>query len=195
MTITTATVARYIRHALGGSDPAPELVVLDICNQAGNFLCDAYDWRWKQRPPYTLVAVDGQDYFALPSDFGELSGSPKSIPGGIVRAISLTTVETLARAREIDATAPGGGFFAALVYSARVGTTPPQPRLACWPTPNATTAGNVARLWYRARWENLTGGRQDGTMATRDRPRAQGRGGSHAAEAGRPYSPLPSPSR
>jgi uncharacterized protein (DUF2237 family) len=153
MAITGATVARFIRHALG-TDPSPEIDLFTIANQAGEFLTDAHNWRWKSRMPYTLVSVVGQDWFALPADFGEMIGRPKSIPGGTVYAVRTTTIEQISRVRQISPVGGAGSYFAALVYSARSLTTPPLPRLMIWPTPSV--AENVASLYYRACWETLT---------------------------------------
>lgn len=157
MAITGETVLRYMKHGLDEADMSASLSMLATANQAGQFLADAYDWRWKIRPPATLTAVDGQNYILFPSDFSGLLCPPQGIPGGVSYMLGLTTMEEIARFRKGTMPgAPTAGFYAAVAYQARSGTTPPLPRLELWPTPDSTTAGAIAHLYYRASWEPLT---------------------------------------
>lgn len=155
MALTAEVVYRYIKHALGEAELSAGLVAQNVMNHAGEWLTDAYDWRWKTRPPATLSTVAGQDYIVLPADVGEILGDPVSVTGGPLRPIKMTDVLSVGKMRQISpGTQTTTGFFAALVYSARSGTTPPQKRLELWPTPS--TAEAIAKIYYRATWERLT---------------------------------------
>ena len=151
MAITLGTALRYIRHALGDANPSAELSAAAIANQAGSWLYDAYDWRFKMRPPTTASIVADQTWIALPSDFGEMVGAPYTTSYWV----KMATMADIAQFRRISGTVTGAGFYAAIAYTAVSSTTPPTPRLEIWPAQSASSVNGLT-VPYKATWPIVT---------------------------------------
>lgn len=156
MALTAASIFRQMTHAIDGGEPSSELSLLDIANQAGEWLYDFTNWRWKSRPPVALATVTGQTYIELPDDFGEMIGIPRG-PSSFPYPIRMTSIEQIAALRAITNPTSPSGFYGALVYTAADQDTqaPPKPRIEIWPPPSEDNA-TVAMLYYTASWVELT---------------------------------------
>ena len=141
-----------MRHAIDGGEPSSELNALDIANQAGEWLYDCYNWRWKLRPGVALATVEGQSYIDLPVDFGEMVGIPRG-PATAPYPIRMVPFEQIAQLRGITSPTSTAGFYAALVYVTADQDTQAvsAPRLELWPSP-AEDSAEVATLYYSASW-------------------------------------------
>ena len=124
-----------------------------IANQAGAWLYDAHDWRFKMRPPASQNIVSAQTWIALPTDFGEMVGQPHAVsPYSFY--VRMTTMADIAHLRRIG-TANGVGFYAAISYLGVSAGAPPTPRLEIWPPQETSITGGL-QVPYKAAWTNLT---------------------------------------
>jgi hypothetical protein len=138
-------------HAIGNAQPATGVTTISILNEALFFLFDYHDWSWRQRPPALLNIVSGQDYVALPTDFG-WDGMLKVHANVTVPQIGVLkcTLDDISRFRgqTAPATTP---YYVALAWPTQTSLTvaPATPRLEIWPTPSLSIS-NAIRITYRA---------------------------------------------
>ncbi len=131
-------------HAIGGQ-PDSRITLTQVVNEALAYLFNSHPWSWRGRPPLPLTAVIGQQYLALPADFGELVAISR--PN---REVQLTSIQDLSFRRNLTLVPPPiGTVFMALSYPAQssVTTEAPVPQLEIFPTP---TAADTYVMNYRA---------------------------------------------
>src|SRR5690606_34861489 len=110
-------------------------------------------WASLVRPPASLATVAGQDYLAMPADFGSIVAVG---PGSLRRPLWLTTIDYVVQLRQ-NGQSESTAFWGALVQpgQASASQAPPAARLALYPTPSTTTA-DAFTLTYRAGWTALS---------------------------------------
>lgn len=149
--LTTADYTARMKQAIGNADPSTGIVLLDVLNEAVQYIFTYSNWSWRQRSPLLLNLVSGQSFVSLPPDFGtagEIDGvaslwSPLSF-------VFLTGLNEIARYRGL----PMQNFltyYLALSFptQASAGVAPAQPVLEIWPTPQSNVTG-AFRVIYRA---------------------------------------------
>lgn len=130
-----------IEHQLRGR-PSKQISAVALVNEAGEHLVNMHGWRWLLRAPATLTPTVGQDWIALPSDFGQIIALEYSTgTGSCVEAVTLEEIHAFRRY--------GGGpvdtSYAVSYYLPASGV--PAPRLEFYPGPSGTLT-----LWYAATW-------------------------------------------
>lgn len=159
MALSLAGVTDHIRHTLGG-DPATGTEFTAIANDAGQFLCSSYPWRWLEDQAL-LQGETTEEFIALPTGFAELinfaprgldarAGSISATAAG--KFFNVSTQEIYDK-REIagdDVQNPtsatwnavgAGEFYFAIAYHSTGGTTVPVPRVELFPAP-VTSGGS-----------------------------------------------------
>jgi len=148
--------AAHIRTLLGasggGDDDSglPEgLSVIELVNDAGNFLVNQREWKWLQGSVVSVGFTASQNYVDLPSDF-------KSIVA--IDTAGLTSdfeMVSLGRIIKLKKNTQGSTlYYEASIEQDYSGVGPPQPRLAVWPTPTTTDA-SALNLYYRRGWQEV----------------------------------------
>lgn len=152
MSITYASLKNYVKHALAG-DPASDIDYSNIINEAGRYLYNCHQWKFRERPPATVNFVASQAYVELPEDFGELVSY--TMTSGLTRGLQLTTFRELAQLQASDVSA-SDYFWAAISHPEQTQDSKdmPKPRLEIWPTPTSSETGAIT-IWYRAEWLEL----------------------------------------
>ena len=153
--LTVQRCTAHIREHLGatsggdGDSGLPDgLSVIEMVNDAGEFLVNQHEWKWLQGAMVTLGFTADQAYVDLPADF-------KSIVS--VDTNGLTTdfeLVTFSRIIKLQKNTAGATLFyeAAIEYAYPTsGGGPPTPRLTMWPTPTTTDA-DALNLFYRRGW-------------------------------------------
>ena len=174
MALDYDSVSAHIRHTLGG-DVSAELNVLDIINNAGDFMASMYPWRWLEEV-VTFQGVHNQAHITLPVGFAELmSFAPRGLDSrastSLARFYAVSAQEIwdkreVAVAGDEDAaytSVPLGAFYFAIAYDSAAGTVTPVPRMEMFPTPNSgrtstkhTHTDCVGNMTYRRSWTPIT---------------------------------------
>ena len=178
MALSLAGVTDHIRHTLGG-DPATGTEFTAIANDAGQFLCSSYPWRWLEDQA-TLLGVTEKEFITLPTGFAELINfAPRGLDA---RAGSLSatfagkffnvSTQEIYDKREIAGevvtnptntsydTVGTGEFYFAVAYYSAAGTAVPVPRIELFPAPKNSTGATTSHeaadckmtVVYRRSW-------------------------------------------
>ncbi len=162
--MATLTVADYLlrmKQAIGNANPSTGFTLLDVLNEAVQYVFTYNNWSWRERPPALCNLVATQTYVSLPSDFG--NGGELDAVASIwspITVVHITSVAEIARLRGLPLY-NSLEFYVAVSFptQASVTTAPPQPQLEVWPTPQASITG-AFRIVYRAGYVTLTSNTQ-----------------------------------
>lgn len=150
MTITLAQARSFVSKVAGGD---PELIpVASLIEMAGNVLTSMHPWSWLRRPIAALDFVSGQDWVALPADYGELVAIDRSNLDGW-QWIGFDELLEMRYGRQSIAAGYVGAIVTALPTAGS--TAPDTARIEIFPTPAANGVGAL-RLAYRAKWTAVT---------------------------------------
>jgi len=149
--LTLKILQDHLFHALGGN-PASQLTLSQIVNDAGNYMCGMHQWRFLERAPLSFSLVGGRDFVELPSDFGSMlrvvgsntyfePSTPEML--GTLDGASTITVSGLAYSYVIT-----GGL------AESSGREEFRFRMRLSPTPGSD-ALNVGKIHYRGGWVDL----------------------------------------
>ena len=182
MALDYDSVSAHIRHTLGG-DISAELNVLDIINNAGDFMASMYPWRWLEEV-VTFQGIHDQSYITLPVGFAELmSFAPRGLDSradvnlGRFYAVSAQEIWDK-REVSIDGSSAGaytsvpkGAFYFAIAYNSAGGTVTPVPRMELFPTPDSSKTATVhthtacvGNMTYRRSWTPITAATSTGSV-------------------------------
>ena len=143
---------RYAIARLAG--PIPEgISVVDVINEAGEFLVSLWDWNWLLRGPTDLNATATQEYIDLPAAFSKIESIHLS--DSSVDRLMPTTPEKLNQLRENFYTATPGLWWFTLLWPLGAVTGLPTPRIELYPTPGSNYTP-FCTLIYRSSWVTLT---------------------------------------
>lgn len=147
MTVTLAQATAFVSKVAGAN---PELVAAQaLIDMAGDLLVSMHPWTWLRRPLVALDFVSGQDWVALPADFGELIALDRTNLDGW-QWVGFDELLEMRYGRSAIAAGYAGAIVTAIPAD---GTTAPDtPRIEIFPTP-AANASNALRLAYRAGWQ------------------------------------------
>jgi len=141
-----------MKHRVGKNTWDSRVDPWDVLNLAGEDLADARPWNLLHTT-VKVPAVAGQDFIAMPADFGELVSA--TIEGIGVGGVQLTAPEVLRKLRQRGRTYTGWWFLA--IDGSLPQTSPSVPALvaaAIYPQPTEA-ASPVITLTYRRRWREL----------------------------------------
>ena len=176
MGMTYQRAADHVRHTLGG-ELSSEMNLLDIMNDAGDYMANMYPWRWLEEKSEALVLATTVDHIDLPSGFVELLGySPRGSDSRVAAdkvGYHLVSPKELFDLREAHHGAstqytavPNYRFYFAVCYG--VESNEPKPRIELFPVPhdtNGNATGHKAAstaeesdltVRYRAGWTAIT---------------------------------------
>lgn len=180
MAMSYQRAADHVRHTLGG-ELSSEMSLIDIMNDAGDYMANMYPWRWLEEKSEALVMTDTVNSIALPSGFVELLGySPRGSDGRMSAtkvAYHLVSPKELFDLREAYpgsadpvnqyTAVPAYRFYVAVCYG--VESNVPTPKMEIFPTPHASDGNATGHkidstaefsdltIRYRAGWSPITG--------------------------------------
>lgn len=144
--LTVQETHDFARARLGGR---PSLPMVTVCNRAGRHLVAMHEWRWLIRPAVELTLVAGQDWAALPADFGR-AVSVYAV-GGVRNLFEWATAEEIDHWRQTSFPTIGTWQYRGSIGYARDLTGAVRPQLELYPTPTADSTSSL-KLRYRAGW-------------------------------------------
>lgn len=147
MAVKAQYLLDQIRHTLG-STPSVLVDQYELIKEAVSWVWNERFWNWRERTAM-LNVVAGQDWIALPSDFGALSDNDAIYPtDGVFGPLEIVSMSDINEFRSDQAISFFGTFYAALEFAALSATDPtPAYRLATWPT-QLTAKTGAYRLSY-----------------------------------------------
>jgi hypothetical protein len=110
MPLTVADARNHIRDTLG-DQPAPEIPVLMLVNEAGRFLCGMHSWRFLDRRTATLGFGRNQTFVVLPDDVARVQNV--YVAGTMGMEVELTSLEEVQRSR-VQGLSGGNSYFGAI---------------------------------------------------------------------------------
>ncbi len=123
MPLTVADARNHIRDTLG-DQPAPEIPVLMLVNEAGRYLCGMHSWRFLDRRTTTLGFGRDQTFVVLPDDVARVQNV--YISGTVGWEVELTSLEEVQRSRLYGLS--GGSVYFGAITRRRL----PAPNLLAW---------------------------------------------------------------
>lgn len=151
--LTVEQCARIIEHELGGQ-PASQLSILDLVNEAGEYLCYSHAWKWLEGLEATVNLVANQNYVTLPADFGTIVSMRPT--NSLTRSLTLVTLDYLLELRTSTVNTTTFQWYGAILHPVPAGSTEPGPPvLALYPTPTTNEVGTFTII-YRGNWARRT---------------------------------------
>lgn len=158
--LTVERLQQRIRRALGWRRPQDwpqELDIVEVANEAGEWLVSVNEWKWLDRPVADLSIVADQGWVDLPADFGRIVG-PVLLRGSTGYCeVTFGDIDDVATQLSSQPEGPRQ-FVGTIVHPTPALNGPrPTPRLEIAPAPTETLA-NALKLPYRAGWYHVTEG-------------------------------------
>ena len=155
MVLTVQHCDHHLFHTLGGPLHA-SLPVVEVINDAGEWLAACQPWKWLQRPSTTMSFVADQNYITLPTDLQTILAV--ELTNSLTSTLHLTGFDELIRLRTSSIT-PTLGYWGAVAYPSQTSSAaaPAGPRLELYPTPSASETGAIT-IFYRAGWTSVKTG-------------------------------------
>lgn len=157
MALTVADYKARMRQAIGNADPSTGFELIDILNEALQYVFGYSSWKFRARAPVLLNFVANQEYANLPADFGT-GGELETVdslwsPLCFMRKASLSDISQLRG----QPTQNFLTFYAAVSFPTQSSNTVPPgaARLELWPTPQASITG-AFRITYKSGYTLLT---------------------------------------
>lgn len=156
MLTVRSAIEMGVRHALRGARPASEFEELQILRFAWDTLLGMNAWGWARNRTASLAIVPGQDWIALPDDFGELVSVYRD--GTVVEHPRQVSMDVILRARSTGLAYIADAFLYAHGWRAESPDEPPVQRLEIYP---AQTVAGSAELLYHSGGLRLRNGCED----------------------------------
>lgn len=153
--ITVQHCDHHLFHTLGGPLHA-SLPVVEVINDAGEWLVACQPWKWLQRGSTTMNFVADQAYLDLPTDLQTIMAV--ELTSSLISMMHLTSFDELLRLRT-SSISPTLGYWGAVTYPSQTSPAAPPggPRLELYPTPAENETGAVT-IFYRAGWTSVKAG-------------------------------------